>query len=393
MHGIAQDLRHGVRLLLSNPGFTVVVILSLGLGIGANTAIFQLLNAVRLRSLPVQNPAQLAEVRIAGGNAGMGVNDSYGALTRPMWEQIRRAHPPFSGVLAWGEDQMGVGEGSNLQFVQGITVSGDFFGVLGVRPWRGRLFASGDEHTCPESTAVVGYAFWQSKMGGREIDSSTKLLVNGELKQIIGVTPPSFFGLAVGERFDVALPFCQPKQLSRNLFDVTVMGRLQPGWTLPSASAQLAAVSPGVMAATEITGYDARTIERYRSFRLAAYSASSGVSYLRQTYDSSLWLLLGITGLVLLIACSNLANLMLARAGAREREIAVRLALGAARIRLLRLLLVESSLLAASGAALGVGLAVLLSRALVLAISTEDNPVNLVAGTDCRVLLFGQAAQ
>ena len=143
----------------------------------------------------------------------MGVNDSYGALTRPMWEQIRRAHPPFSGVLAWGEDQMGVGEGSNFQFVQGITVSGDFFGVLGVRPWRGRLFASGDEHTCPESTAVVGYAFWQSKMGGREIDSSTKLLVNGELKQIIGVTPPSFFGLAVGERFDVALPFLPTKAI------------------------------------------------------------------------------------------------------------------------------------------------------------------------------------
>lgn len=392
LQSIAQDLRYGVRLLLMAPGFTTVAILSLTLGIGANTAIFQLLNAVRLRSLPVSRPQELAEIRIVGGNHGMGVNDSYySELTRPIWQEIRRDHPPFSSVFAWGEDQMRVGEGSAAQMVKGITVSGDFFPVLGVRPWRGRLIASEDEHACPASSAVVSYAFWQSKMGGRDIDANTKVLVNAELKQVIGVTPPSFFGLAVGERFDIALPFCQPKQLSRNLFDVTVMGRLRPGSTLLSASAQLAVMSPGIMAATEITGYNAQTIQQYRSFRLGVYPASSGVSYLRYEYDSSLWLLLGITGLVLLIACSNLANLMLARAGAREREIAVRLALGAGRMRVLRQLLVESGLLAAIGAVFGVGLAELLSRALVLAISTEGNSISLITAMDWRVLLFTAA--
>lgn len=228
----------------------------------------------------------------------------------------------------------------------------------------------------------------KDRMGGRAINANTKLLINGELKQILGVTPASFSGLAVGERFDIALPFCQPKQLMRNLFDVTVMGRLRPGWTVQRASAQLAAQSPGIMAATEITGYGSSTVERYRKFRLAAYPAAAGVSNLRNQYDSSLWLLLTITGLVLLIACANLANLLLARASAREREIAVRLALGAGRVRLLRQLLVESGLLAVTGALLGVGLAELLSRVLVSAISTEDYSLTLPMGIDWRVLLF-----
>jgi predicted permease len=388
LESVGRDLLYGARLLRTNPGFSVVAVLSLAFGIGANTAIFELLNTVRLRSLPVHNPQELVEIKIVGGNAGTGVTDSYDDLTRPIWQEIRRAHPPFSDVLAWSQDQMQVGEGSDLQFVNGIIVSGSFFHALGLEPWRGRLIASDDEHACPESAAVVGYAYWKSKMGGREIDANTKLVINGELKQIIGVTPPSFFGLVVGQRFDLALPFCQPLQLRRDRFDLTVIGRLRPGWTMPSASAQLAAMSPGIMAATEISGYDAQTTQRYRHFRLAAYPASSGVSGLRKTYDPALWLLLGITGLVLLIACSNLANLMLARASGREREIAVRLGLGATRLRLLRQLLMESSLLAVIGAVFGIGLAELMSRALVLALSTEEEPVNLVTGTDWRVLLF-----
>jgi predicted permease len=389
LDGIAQDIRYGVRLLLADRAFTFVAISSLALGIGANTAIFQLLDAVRLRSLPIKEPRELAEIKIVGGNHGMGIIDgTYGELTRPIWDEIRRDHLAFSGVFAWSEEQFPTGEGAGAQLTNGILVSGDFFRVLGVEPWRGRLIQPADEHSCPESTAVVGYEYWQTKMGGREIGPDTKLFINGGLKQITGVTPPSFFGLSPGKRFDIALPFCRPRELRRDVYDVSVMGRLHPGWTLPGASAQLAAQSPSIMAATEISGYDLSTIQSYRKFRLGAFSASSGISSLREAYASPLWLLLAITGMVLLTACANLTNLMLARASTREREIAVRLAVGASRMRLLRQMSIESGLLATAGAALGLGLAQGLSRLLVVSLSTTSDTVNLPMEIDWRVCLF-----
>ena len=368
-------------------------LVSLGLGIGANTAIFQLLDAVRLRSLPVQNPHELAEVRIAGGHQGMFILDNeYAALTRPVWQEIRKNQQAFSGIFAWVADEVNIGQGSEMRRVKSISVSGDYFRVLGVRPWRGRLIAAEDEGACPESKAVVSYFYWLSQLGGAEIGPGSTIVVDGERKQIIGVTPPDFFGLAVGDRFDVALPFCQPKELPRNVFDTVVMGRLRPGWTLERASAQLQAISAAIFEKTAPKDYNAPTIETYKRFRLGAFAAAAGVSSLRTQYDSSLWLLLAITGLVLLIACANLANLMLARASTREREMAVRLALGASRARLLRQLLMESALLAGMGAAAGMGVAQLLSRVLVRALSTGTNPVELSIATDWRVLLFTAAA-
>src|SRR2546425_57172 len=281
------------------------------LGIGANTAIFQLLDAVRLRSLPIARPRELTEVRIVGGNGGMGINPGqYSQLTRPIWYELRAHHEPFSGVFAWTTTDLGVGQGAELRRVSGIRVSGEFFRVLGIEPWRGRLIAPDDEGTCPASRAVISYAYWQGEMGGRELGSGVILTVNAQPTAIVGVTPPGFFGVAVGDHFDLALPLCQPMQLRRDMFDIPVMGRLRPGWTLDRASAQLAAASSGIFAATAPTGYSARTVERYKQFRLAAYPASGGVSALRARYDSSLWLLFAITGLVLLIACANLANLM-----------------------------------------------------------------------------------
>ena len=390
LESTAQDIRYGLRTMIANPGFSLVAILSLALGIGANTAIFQLLNAISLRSLPIKNPHELALITIAGGNRGMGVTDGKDNLTRPMWEEIRRDHPAFSGVFAWSSDRDNVGEGKDFQVARGITVSGDFFRVLGIEPFRGRLLAPEDEQSCPGNTnpAVVSYAYWQSRLGGRDLDGNTKLLIDGRLRQIVGVMPAWFNGVEVGQRVDLALPDCMPKQMRTNSFEVVVMGRLKPGWTIASASAQLTGMSPAIMAATEITGYDSTTVKKYHQFQLGAYPASTGVSDLRDTYNSSLWILLAITGLVLLIACSNLANLMLARASTREREIAVRLALGAARGRVLCQLLIESSLLAIIGAALGVGLAEFLSRALVLSLSTEEGGIGLATGLDWHVLLF-----
>ena len=387
------DVRYAARSLRRSPGFAVVAALSLALGVGANTAIFQILDAVRLRSLPVRNPQELAEVRIVGGNGGMGLNSGpYGRLTRPIWEELRDHQQALSGAFAWSTSGVRVGSLADLRRAKGLRVSGEFFSALGVEAWRGRLLLPEDEAVaCPASHAVVSYAYWQREMGGRELGRGTTLIVDGDPMDVIGVTPPGFFGLAVGDSFDVARPLCRPKEMRRDVFDLTVMGRLKPGWTIERATAHFDSLSAGILAATEITGYGTETIQKYRRFRLAAYEASAGVSVLRQEYDSSLWLLLGITGLVLLIACANLANLMLARASARAREIAVRVALGASRGRLLGQFLVESGLLAAAGAVLGIALAQVLSRVLVSSLAADRGSVHLLIQTDWRVLLFTAA--
>lgn len=395
LESIWQDIRHGVRLLLLSPAFTAVAVASLALGIGANTAIFQLLDAVRLRSLPVQRPQELAQIKIVGGNSGMGLNPSrYGGLTRPMWEELRRQQKAFTGVFAWNELSVKLGKGSEIKHANAIAVSGEFFPILGVLPFRGHLFNSQDElSACPTSSAVVSYAFWQSQMGGRDLGRDSKLLIDGKFHEVIGVTPAEFTGLAVGSSFDIALPFCHPdKEPRRDVFGFTVIGRLRPGWTIESATAHLSGLSEGIMEATQITGYGTNTVERYKKFRLAAYPGHNGISWLREDYDSSLWLLLGITGLVLLIACANLSNLMLARSSAREREIAVRLALGASRGRVLRQFIAESALLATIGAVLGVVLAQVLSRVLVTFLSTQSEKISLPMHLDWRVLSFAAIA-
>jgi predicted permease len=279
-----------------------------------------------------------------------------------------------------------------MRHFNALWVSGTFFPVLGVRPWRGRLLTPEDEGMCPVTHAVASYSYWQRELGGQDLAAGLKLIANNDLAEIVGVTPPDFFGMAVGQDFDLALPFCQPKEGFRSdVFELSVMGRLKPDWTVERASAELSAMSAGIFEATVPPGRDPDTIETYQRFQLAAYPASTGVSGLRDDHGS-LALLLAITGLVLLIACANLASLMLVRAGRREHEIAVRMALGAGRARLLQSLLVESVLLAGTGALAGMELANLLSRALVWAISTQGDPVNLQIVTDWRVLVFTAAA-
>ena len=392
LENVWQDVRFGLRMLAINPPFTFIAILTLALGIGANTAIFELLDAIRLRTLPIHNPEQLAEIQIVGGHNGLGLNQDYGVLTRPLFEEISARQQAFSGLFAWSVNQRYTGKGADMRRFKALWVSGDFFSTLGVLPWRGRLLQRSDEGACPVTHVVVSYGYWQNVLGGRDLREGIKFMADNDLVEVVGVTPPNFSGMIVGDNFDIAFPFCQPPQLlRRDVFDVTVMGRLKPGWTVARASAELAVLSPGIFEATIPPNRGPEFTNPYKNYRLAVIPAETGVSSLRE-YDRSLYLLLGISGLVLLIACANLANLMLARASSRQTEIAVRLALGASRGRIVRQLLTESALLAAIGSALGFALAQFLGRVLVWQLSTEGNSVHLQIATDWRVLLFATAA-
>ena len=384
-----RDLRYALRGFAKTPGFTIVALLTLALGIGANTAVFQLLDAVRLRSLPIASPQELAELRIAGGNLGFGITDGpYSHFTIPMWQEVRRNHEPFSAVFAWRATDVLAGKLSESNRIHALEVSGEFFSVLGIAPFQGRLIEPQDEAGCELSKVVVSYPFWMSRMSGQPITPSSVTVLNGRSVQVLGVTPPSFFGMVVGSSFSVAFPTCTPPNPRHEMFSFSVMGRLKSGWSIERASAYFGSLSAGIFESTAPTGYSADAVKLYKSFRLAAYPAGSGVSELRDAYDKSLQLLLAITGLVLLIACANLANLMLARASARQREMAIRIALGASRRRLLRQLLIESGLLALSGAAFGVALAQPLSRLLISSLSTSQYSIQLAIETDWRVLLF-----
>jgi predicted permease len=386
-----RDVRYALRGFAKSPGFASIAILTLALGIGANTAIFQILDAVHLRSLPIAAPNELADLRIVGGNHGFGVKSGeFAEFTVPMWLEVRQHHDPFSGVFAWRQASMMVGKQNEAKRVDALEVSGEFFNVLGVAPYQGRLIEPQDEGACNISRVVVSYPFWKSHMGGQPITSATTITAEDSIVQVLGVTPPGFFGLSVGDRFDVAYPTCTPPNPRREVFIFTVMGRLKPGWTIDRASAWFNAFSGGLFQSTAPTDYGDQ-VKYFTSFRLGAYPAGAGVSDLRNAYNSSLQLLLAITGLVLLIACADLANLMLARATARQRKMAIRIALGASRLRLLRQMLLESALLALIGAALGIVVAQPLSHLLVGSLNTSHSSIYLTIAPDWRVLLFTAA--
>ena len=397
---LLQDVRFALRTLRKSWGFGLTAIVTLALGIGANTAIFQLVDAVRLRSLPVSHPERLAGVQVKNGNRGFGVTvtDNETALTYPLWEQIRMHQQVFSNLFAWADSgSASLGEGAQMRRARGLWFTGDAFNTLGIYPLRGRFFTEQDDRMgCGTPGAVISYGLWQSEFAGQDAAIGSNIIVDGRPTEVIGVAPRSFFGLEVGKSFDFAVPFCSLETYfphsgtttRADYFWIHVLGRLRPGVTVQRAASELAAISPGLIDATLPSGYGANALKIYRNYRLTVFPAGNGVSLLRQTYDTSLWLLLTITALVLLIACANLANLMLVRASTREREMAVRLALGASRWRLVRQLLSEGLLLAAGGGLLGLVLAQIFSKSLVRFLSTEGDTIRLDLSMDWQVLLF-----
>jgi putative ABC transport system permease protein len=396
-----QDLKFGLRLLRFNPAFAAAAILSLALGIGANTAIFQLLDAVRLRTLPVKHPEQLVKITIDHRNGASGsFSTRYPDLTYGQWEQIRAQQQAFSSIFAWGPNLFNISPGGEVHNVQGLWVSGEFFETLGVEPLLGRVLTSADDRSnCNSAGAVISYSFWKHQYAGENAVIGRTLTINRHPFEIIGVTPPDFYGVEVGRYFDVALPLCAEaaiaggdSQLHRaEGWWLTAMGRLKPGWNIERAAAQLRTISPGIFEATVPPTFNPEQAKHYLGYKLGAFPGDTGSSELRRNFENPLWFLLGLAALVLLIASANLANLMLARASAREKEMGMRMAVGASRGRLIRQLLVESCLIAGIGATLGTLLARSLSRILVASLSTQNDPLFVDLGTDWRILGFTAA--
>jgi putative ABC transport system permease protein len=387
-----QDLRLAVRALRSTPIVSAVAILSLALGIGANTAMFSLVNSLLLRALPVKEPRQLAIL----GDTG---DPRAGAYTYAIWNEIRHRPALFDGAFAWSATRFNLSKGGQTEFIDGVWASGEFFQTLGVPAMLGRTFTDTDDERGggPDGpVAVISYAYWQRRYDGDPRVVGQTIDVERVPFTIIGVTPPSFFGPEVGRTFDVAVPIGDEPLVrgaetfldARSTWWLEVIGRLKPGDTIESAQAALRGVQPQIREASKPANRAKKDLDAFLSDAFTLKTAATGDSTLRARYERPLITLLFVVALVLLIACANIANLLMARATARRHELSVRLALGASRWRLARQLLVESLVMSSCGALLGLLIAQWASQLLVRQLSTQSNHVFLELGLDWRVLAF-----
>jgi predicted permease len=402
LDGVWQDVRHGVRRLNRSRGFTAAALVTLALGMGANAALFQLLDAVRFRALPVPSPGELAEIRISNFGPALGNHSWHGGATYPIYQQIRARQEAFSEVFAWSLATMRLsGHAPEPRSVTAVLASGEFYPTLGVSAALGRLLTPADDTPgCTTPGVVLNHDLWKTEFGGDTRIVGQSITLGRDRYQIVGVTAPAFQGLDVGRRFDVAVPLCAewlpPGSFNRlesgTQWFLVVMGRLKPGWTLDQAQAHLASISPAVFEASLPPEYPSEGIQTYRGFRLTALDASNGISLLREQYAASLWFLQATAALVLLVGCANLANLMLARGALREREISARVALGAGQGQIIRLMLVESLLLSVAGGVLGAWLATGLSGYLLRFLDGGSNSLTLDMPFDWRLFTFMSVA-
>jgi predicted permease len=402
---IAQDFRYAMRMFGRTPGFTIVVIITLALGIGANTAVFSLINAVLLQMLPVKHPEQL--VQFSKVQPVYGPNDYF---SYPDFERFQRDTQAFSGLFAFADlGSVDVEVNGNGEIANGQVVSGNYFSTLGVSAILGRTISPADDQPAGESTvAVISYKYWRERLAGDPAVVGTKITVNNYPFTIIGVTPPDFFGLQPGQPIDVSVPLKMIAPLrpayamkgtpyyvltwpSRAAF--LIMGRLQPGVTAATAAARIEPSFRDAMNG-EAMGFQGTPLdspsnrENHRQARLLLTAGGQGLADLRERFSKPLWILMAAVGLLLLIACANVATLLLARAQFRQHEMAARLVLGARRLRLMQQLITESILLALAGGVLGIAVAFWGSGSLMALMRHMGTPIVLSVRPDLRVLGF-----
>ncbi len=411
-----QDLRYGARMLLKNPGFTLIAVMTLALGIGANTAIFSLTDQILLRLLPVEKPEELVVLRSPGPKQGSVSTDSDSAtsFSYPAYKDLRDRNNAFSGLLARYPVSLSVAGVGQTERAEGELVSGNYFEVLGVQPALGRVFNQEDDRTPGAHPVVVlSHGYWTRRFGADAAILNKTLTVNGALMTVVGVTRAGFQGVQFGQTPDVFIPMMMKVQITPNWnglddrkdYWLAIMGRLKLGLSPAQAEALLHPTYRPILEEELplMTGWNADRRQRFLDKRILLDDGGKGRQILQRDTKKPLLILAGMVGLVLLIACANVANLMLARGAARQREIAVRMALGAGRWRLMRQFLVESLLLSVMGGMAGLmvaawaitGLAAAIPPSLgALSLSTELNPRLLgfnLALSALTGLLFGVA--
>ncbi|HXU36106.1 MAG TPA: ABC transporter permease [Blastocatellia bacterium] len=404
MDTLLQDLRYALRTLIKNPSFTAIAVATLALGLGANTAIFSLTDQILLKALPVQKPDELVVLRADGPKTGRvsADGDVGNSFSYPMYQDLRDKNEVFAGLLARYPVSLSVAGEGQTERADGELVSGNYFDVLGVVPALGRVFTQ-DDDTAPGANPVIvlSHGYWVRHFGGDANILNKTLVVNGQSMTVVGVSRAGFTGVQVGQTPDVFIPMMMKAQITpawdglknHKDFWLAILGRLKPGLSAKQAEAAFAPAYRAILEAElPLMGkWSAETQQRFLDQKLQMTPGAQGRQILQRDAKTPLLVLLGMVGLVLLIACGNVANLLMARGASRQREIAIRMAVGAGRFRLVRQFLVESLLLSFLGGVVGFAVASWTLSLLVASIPTSVGALGLSPELDLRMLGFNLA--